>query len=146
MPFLYVPYAFLYVPLDSWALLSPSSMILLIWPICPKWPSPLRSYTFRYTFLYVPGGLSTFLLLAELLVNKHALRKYSLWGSNPRPMAHKTIALTTELRELAACSTTSPSRSPHEQHMQSQTTRQHGTTCDDRQLRNARHAITASLA
>ena len=26
--------------------------------------------------------------------------KYSLWGSNPRPMAHKTIALTTELREL----------------------------------------------
>ena len=23
----------------------------------------------------------------------------SLWGSNPRPMAHKTIALTTELRE-----------------------------------------------
>ena len=25
--------------------------------------------------------------------------KYSLWGSNPRPMAHKTIALTTELRE-----------------------------------------------
>ena len=23
---------------------------------------------------------------------------YSLWGSNPRPMAHKTIALTTELR------------------------------------------------
>ena len=25
---------------------------------------------------------------------------YSLWGSNPRPMAHKTIALTTELREL----------------------------------------------
>ena len=27
------------------------------------------------------------------------LDKYSLWGSNPRPMAHKTIALTTELRE-----------------------------------------------
>ena len=25
--------------------------------------------------------------------------EYSLWGSNPRPMAHKTIALTTELRE-----------------------------------------------
>jgi hypothetical protein len=25
---------------------------------------------------------------------------YSLRGSNPRPMAHKTIALTTELREL----------------------------------------------
>ena len=36
-------------------------------PIClnppthvPKWPSLLRSYTFRYTFLYVPGGLFTF--------------------------------------------------------------------------------------
>ena len=27
---------------------------------------------------------------------------YSLWGSNPRPMAHKTIALTTELREPCA--------------------------------------------
>ena len=27
------------------------------------------------------------------------ISKYSLWGSNPRPMAHKTIALTTELRE-----------------------------------------------
>ena len=26
--------------------------------------------------------------------------QYSLWGLNPRPMAHKTIALTTELREL----------------------------------------------
>ena len=25
--------------------------------------------------------------------------EYSLWGSSPRPMAHKTIALTTELRE-----------------------------------------------
>ena len=25
---------------------------------------------------------------------------YSLRGSNPRPMAHKTIAITTELREL----------------------------------------------
>ena len=112
MPFLYVPYTFLYVPLDSWALLSPSSIILPIWPISPKWPSPLRSYTFRYTFLYVPGGLSTFLLLAELLVNKHALRKYSLRGSNPRPMAHKTIALTTELREPspAAPSPPEPSR------------------------------------
>ena len=27
-------------------------------------------------------------------------KQCSLWGSNPRPMAHKTIALTTELREL----------------------------------------------
>ena len=31
---------------------------------------------------------------------------YSLRGSNPRPMAHKTIALTTELREPTKCSTT----------------------------------------
>ena len=30
-------------------------------------------------------------------------RIYSLRGSSPRPMAHKTIALTTELRELASC-------------------------------------------
>ena len=29
-----------------------------------------------------------------------AMATYSLRGSNPRPMAHKTIALTTELREL----------------------------------------------
>ena len=29
---------------------------------------------------------------------------YSLRGSNPRPMAHKTIALTTELREPLALS------------------------------------------
>ena len=28
------------------------------------------------------------------------MHSYSLWGLNPRPMAHKTIALTTELREL----------------------------------------------
>ena len=32
-------------------------------------------------------------------MEKHAGEKYSLWGSNPRPMAHKTIALATELRE-----------------------------------------------
>ena len=30
---------------------------------------------------------------------KHDLSSYSLRGSSPRPMAHKTIALTTELRE-----------------------------------------------
>ena len=30
---------------------------------------------------------------------KHDLSCYSLRGSSPRPMAHKTIALTTELRE-----------------------------------------------
>ena len=29
-----------------------------------------------------------------------ANRLCSLWGLNPRPMAHKTVALTTELREL----------------------------------------------
>ena len=28
-----------------------------------------------------------------------AMQTYSQWGSNPRPMAHKTITLTTELRE-----------------------------------------------
>ena len=29
------------------------------------------------------------------------LRRCSLWSSSPRPMAHKSIALTTELKELA---------------------------------------------
>ena len=32
-------------------------------------------------------------------ITQQFILKYSLWGSNPRPMAHKTIALTTELRE-----------------------------------------------
>ena len=32
-------------------------------------------------------------------VGRYGLSSYSLRGSNPRPMAHKTIALTTELRE-----------------------------------------------
>ena len=32
----------------------------------PVWPSPLRSYTFRYTFLYVPDALSTVPLLDGL--------------------------------------------------------------------------------
>ena len=31
---------------------------------------------------------------------QNANEHYSLWGLNPRPMAHKTIALATELREL----------------------------------------------
>ena len=39
----------------------------------------------------------------SLSVHRRGLHKNghqcSLWGSNPRPMAHKTIALTTELRE-----------------------------------------------
>ena len=37
---------------------------------------------------------------ADTLENMtHINNNYSLRGSNPRPMAHKTIALTTELRE-----------------------------------------------
>ena len=39
--------------------------------------------------------------LSVLFINRS--KSYSLWGSNPRPMAHKTIALTTELRELWLC-------------------------------------------
>ena len=42
----------------------------------------------------------TLLTEVEEVMHQRA-RKYSLWGSNPRPMAHKTIALTTELRELS---------------------------------------------
>ena len=34
------------------------------------------------------------------VVSKHSNVQYSLRGLNPRPMAHKTIALATELREL----------------------------------------------
>ena len=36
------------------------------------------------------------------------MKVYSLWGSNPRPMAHKTIALTTELRERPMCMAVRP--------------------------------------
>ena len=36
---------------------------------------------------------------SNLLPDRNS-HKYSLWGSSPRPMDHKTIALTTELREL----------------------------------------------
>ena len=39
---------------------------------------------------------------------------YSLWGSNPRPMAHKTIALTTELREPLWHAKTSPCQADKE--------------------------------
>ena len=35
--------------------------------------------------------------------SEESVQGYSLWGLNPRPMAHKTIALTTELRELVMC-------------------------------------------
>ena len=37
-------------------------------------------------------------------LNRWWLHMYSLWRLNPRPMAHKTIALTTELRELLTIS------------------------------------------
>ena len=53
MPFLYVPYTFLYVPLDSWALLSPSSILFAIWPIVLTRRLLCSSYTFlisSYTF------------------------------------------------------------------------------------------------
>ena len=37
------------------------------WPACVLiWPSHLRSYTFCYTFLYVPGGHLIFLFMATL--------------------------------------------------------------------------------
>ena len=50
---------------------------------------------------------------AELLLSstrrlpKSRFPEYPLRGSNPRPMAHKTIALTTELRELVGRCTSS---------------------------------------
>ena len=45
--------------------------------------------------------------------HKHA-HNYSLRGSNPRPMAHKTIALTTELREPTVCPTTRKCKPRHQ--------------------------------
>ena len=44
---------------------------------------------------------------------QHA-HNYSLRGSNPRPMAHKTIALTTELREPTICPTTRKQKPRHQ--------------------------------
>jgi hypothetical protein len=45
--------------------------------------------------------LPRFLLLrlSGYVINSNNASHYSLWGSNPRPMAHKTIALITKLRE-----------------------------------------------
>ena len=40
-------------------------------------------------------------------------RNYSLRGSSPRPMAHKIIALTTELRELCLSSGCMPALARH---------------------------------
>jgi len=57
-------------------------------PICldppthaPKWPSLLRSYTFRYTFLYVPGGLLTFPPLAPHPIHSVSLLMRSVYAS-----------------------------------------------------------------
>ena len=57
-------------------------------------------------FFCVPKARSQSISVASILTfaKRHKLQflvasKYSLRGSNPRPMAHKTIALTTELRE-----------------------------------------------
>ena len=33
------------------------------------------------------------------MIRRHPAQHGSLWGLSPRPMAHKTIALTTELKE-----------------------------------------------
>ena len=42
-----------------------------------------------------------------------AMQTYSQWGSNPRPMAHKTIALTIELREpWVYCRVRAPRQQP----------------------------------
>ena len=58
-------------------------------------------FTFLYVPLYVPirSGRPLHFPASGGTDKAHTLRKYSLRGSNPRPMAHKTIALTTELRE-----------------------------------------------
>ena len=50
--------------------------------------------------------LPRFLLLrlSGYVINSSKATNYTLWGSNPRPVAHETIALTTELRDHS-CST-----------------------------------------
>ena len=74
------------MPLASVLVAPPSS-----WPSRFCYQAALRSF-----------GHGAF---ASLLASRAiAGGQYSLWGSNPRPMAHKTIALTTELRELMAAS------------------------------------------
>ena len=45
--------------------------------------------------LFALGDLFTFHRYNTLHTTRYSA--YSQWGSNPRPMAHKTIALTTEL-------------------------------------------------
>ena len=70
-----------WLPLASVLVAPPSS-----WPSRFCYQAALRSF-----------GHGAF---ASLLASRAiAGGQYSLWGSNPRPMAHKTIALTTELHE-----------------------------------------------
>ena len=57
-------------------------------------PSHLRKFM---------GGVLAGVDCGGLLRKNARALKYSMRGSSPRPMAHKTIALTTELRELASC-------------------------------------------
>ena len=69
---------------------------------------------------------------------------YSLRGPNPRPMAHKTIALTTELREPTACSPASvrnhASRKPDTNAEARIHTMTHtGSTCDPMAVAAAPH-------
>jgi len=71
--FVHVPYTFVHIPCNSstksvkWdkALQLPQGLSSCAWIPTPvlMWPSCFRSYTFRYTFLYVPGGLLTSLFM-----------------------------------------------------------------------------------
>ena len=58
----------------------------------------LATFVLRITSEMSTVGASEPFDNANARTPKHA-HNYSLRGSNPRPMAHKTIALTTELRE-----------------------------------------------
>ena len=66
---------------------------------CWKGRGPLQ-YTCRISRSM--SNMSSQLAVSEQSnsLNCRRLHMYSLWGLNPRPMAHKTIALTTEQREL----------------------------------------------
>ena len=66
----------------------------------PTWPHRHTDRQSRHR--YSQASTYTFLertyALPRLTHNSKYKLAYPLWGSNPRPMAHKTIALTTELR------------------------------------------------
>ena len=64
------------------------------WPACVLiWPSHLRSYTFCYTFLYVPDGHLIFLFMATLASCGDPETRLHV-GSVSAPWPHVAISIT----------------------------------------------------